>query len=70
VNTWESIFTQSPVNDGYYGEDDLPQLNWEWPKGTWFQGRLDYIREHESILNVKFYKKLRRRQTTASDVTL
>jgi len=43
MKAWESIFRQSRVNDGYYDEDKLPQLKWDWPKGTWFQARLDYI---------------------------
>lgn len=47
MNAWESVFLQSPVNDGCYEEDDLPQLNWEWPKKTWFQTRLDYVRDHK-----------------------
>jgi len=41
MNAWESIFLQSPVNDGCYDVDELPQQNWRWPKGTWFQARLD-----------------------------
>jgi hypothetical protein len=53
MNAWESIFLQSPVNDGYYDEEELPQLCWEWPKDTWFQTRLDFIREHESVLSRK-----------------
>jgi hypothetical protein len=47
MNAWESIFMQSPVNDGCYDEDDLPQQNWQWPEATWFQARLDYVRDHE-----------------------
>jgi hypothetical protein len=49
MNAWESIFLQSPVNSGHYDEDELPQQNWEWPKGTWFQGRLDHVRDHEPL---------------------
>jgi uncharacterized membrane protein YbhN (UPF0104 family) len=41
VNVWESVFTQSRANAGYYDEDDLPYHTWDWPKGTWFQARLD-----------------------------
>lgn len=33
---WQSIFMQSTANSGFYGEDELPQLTWQWPKGTWF----------------------------------
>jgi hypothetical protein len=58
VNAWESIFMQSPVNNGYYDEDELPQLNWTWPKETWFQDRLDYIREHQPALNSKSSRKI------------
>ena len=58
MNTWEVIFMQSPVNHGYYDEDELPQQNWEWPKGTWLQTRLDYIREHRSPLTLKSSRKM------------
>ena len=36
MNSWEAIFTQSPVNQGYYNEQRLPQQHWAWPRGTWF----------------------------------
>jgi len=52
MNAWESIFRQSRVNDGYYDEDKLPQLKWDWPKRTWFQGRLDHIREKRQPFGV------------------
>ena len=58
MNAWESIFLQSPVNDGCYEEDGLPQQNWDWPKGTWFQARLDHIRDHEPVLNRKSHRKI------------
>jgi hypothetical protein len=29
MNAWESIFLQSPVNDGCYLEDELPEQNWD-----------------------------------------
>jgi hypothetical protein len=48
MNAWESIFTQSPVNNGCYAEDELQQQNWSWPTGTWFQTRLDGVRERTS----------------------
>jgi hypothetical protein len=53
MNAWESIFRQSRVNNGYYDEAKLPQLKWAWPTGTWFQSRLDYLREHHQRLGVK-----------------
>lgn len=49
MNSWEAIFSQSPVNDGYYDEHELPHLRWEWPSATWLQARRDYLREHQPI---------------------
>jgi hypothetical protein len=46
MNTWEAIFRQSPVNDGYYDEHKLPHLRWQWPRATWLQARRAYLREH------------------------
>ena len=47
MNTWEAIFSQSPVNNGFYNGDKLPQVHWDWPKRTWFQARLTHVREHD-----------------------
>lgn len=45
MNSWELIFIQSRVNNnGAYDGDRLPGNNWQWPKGTWFQNRLRYLR--------------------------
>jgi hypothetical protein len=59
MNTWEAIFRQSPVNEGFYDEGKLPQQNWDWPKGTWFQARLDYVREHQSGMQLKSSRKMK-----------
>jgi hypothetical protein len=59
MSAWKSVFTQSPANDGYYEEDELPQQHWTWPKGTWFQSRLDHIRERQSARAMKARAKLR-----------
>lgn len=45
MSYWQLIFLQSKANNGPYDEDELPQLNWKWPQGTWFQERLRYVRE-------------------------
>lgn len=45
MSYWQLIFLQSKANDGQYDEDELPQQNWKWPRGTWFQERLRYVRE-------------------------
>lgn len=60
MNAWQSIFFQSPVNSGWYDEDELPQQNWDWPKGTWFQDRLDQVRDHEP-LNLRSHRRHRLR---------
>ena len=53
MNAWESIFVQSPVNEGRYDEDELPYLNWDWPKETWFQTRLNQLRKHQFAASLK-----------------
>jgi hypothetical protein len=45
MNSWELIFRQSRVNLGSYDGDRLPTQNWHWPRGTWFQTRLRYLRK-------------------------
>ncbi|HEX6768708.1 MAG TPA: hypothetical protein VF208_05095 [Candidatus Binatia bacterium] len=45
MNAWEAIFAQSPVNDGYYDEKDLPHLRWDWPSATWLQARRNFLRD-------------------------
>ena len=59
MNAWESVFLQSRVNDGYYDEDRLPQLKWDWPTETWFQSRLYYVRDHQPGLQLKSTRKFR-----------
>jgi hypothetical protein len=44
MTSWELIFLQSRVNDGAYDGDHLPAQNWDWPRETWFQERLYYLR--------------------------
>ena len=45
MNSWEIIFRQSRVNSASYLGDRLPALNWDWPRGTWFQTRLRFLRD-------------------------
>jgi hypothetical protein len=58
MNIWKSVFTKSQVNESYYDENCLPDLHWEWPKGTWFQTRLDYARDQASVGRLKASRKL------------
>ncbi len=60
MNAWEAIFIQSPVNDGYYDEDDLPHQRWEWPKSTWFQARRDFLKEHKQLVAAESMRKIRK----------
>jgi len=57
MNTWESIFSQSRVNDGYYDEQGLPHQPWPWPKETWFQARLWQVRDQEPTAFLKSLRK-------------
>jgi len=50
MSYWQLVFLQSKANNGPYDEDELPQLNWKWPQGTWLQKRLRYVRETRQIL--------------------
>ena len=47
MSSWQLIFLQSKANDGSYDEEELPQQNWKWPHGTWFQKRLRYVRQRQ-----------------------
>ncbi len=40
MSYWQFIWLQSKANGCSYHGEDLPQVNWEWPKNTWFQERL------------------------------
>ncbi len=53
MNTWEAIFSQSPVNKGFYNGEKLPQVHWAWPKRTWFQARLNHVRESDHPWPIK-----------------
>jgi hypothetical protein len=44
MTSWQLIFLQSRVNNGAYDGDYLPAQNWDWPRDTWFQARLHYLR--------------------------
>ena len=45
MNSWQLIFQQSRANNRFsYIEDSLATQNWAWPRETWFQKRLRYLR--------------------------
>jgi hypothetical protein len=67
MNAWEAIFTQSPANNGYYEEDELAQGYWEWPRHTWLQDRLEYVRGHELAMGLKSIDKRRCARGTRSN---
>jgi hypothetical protein len=58
MNIWKSVFVKSRANESHYDENCLPDLHWVWPKGTWFQARLDYARDHAFVGRPKDSKKL------------
>jgi hypothetical protein len=45
MSSWQLIFQQSKVNNGVYNGDRFPAQHWEWPRETWFQTRLRYLRK-------------------------
>ena len=40
LSYWQLVFLQSRANGCFYDVEDLPHVNWRWPKNTWFQERL------------------------------
>lgn len=44
---WQSIFERSKVYGGVYNGDEPPQLFNIQVKDTWFQKRLEYIRQQQ-----------------------
>lgn len=41
---WQLIFSQSKVNGAPYFGESLPGRNWDWPKNTYLQRRLQQVR--------------------------
>lgn len=41
---WQLIFLQSKVNGAAYSGEELPGRNWDWPKDTYLQRRLQRSR--------------------------
>jgi hypothetical protein len=41
---WQLIFLQSKVNGAPYNGEALPGRNWDWPKDTYLQKRLQQSR--------------------------
>ena len=42
LSYWQLVFLQSKANDCSYLGEDLPHINWQWPKNTWFQEQLSH----------------------------
>ena len=42
LSYWQLVFLQSKANGCLYHGEDLPQINWQWPKNTWFQEQLSH----------------------------
>jgi len=68
MNAWESVFMQSRVNDGYYAEDRLPEQAWQWPKSTWFRGRLYKVREQQSTASLKSPRRILSKAQVAAEL--
>jgi len=46
ASSWQSIFLQSKVNGAAYNGEQLAGFNWDWPKDTFLQRRLEYLRRY------------------------
>ena len=42
ISYWQLIFLQSKVNGCSYRGEDLPHMNWQWPRDTRFQKQLSH----------------------------
>jgi hypothetical protein len=42
LSYWQLVFLQSKANGCSYHGEDLPHINWQWPKNTWFQEQLSH----------------------------
>ena len=42
LSYWQLVFLQSRANGCSYHGKDLPHINWQWPKNTWFQEQLSH----------------------------
>ncbi len=48
LNFWQLVFSQSKTNGAPYHGEELPRHKWEWPKDTYLQRRLRYLKESQS----------------------
>jgi hypothetical protein len=44
---WQLVFAQSKANGALYSGEELAGRNWEWPRDTYFQRRLQQIRLYQ-----------------------
>ncbi len=45
LSFWQLVFSRSKVNGAPYDGEEPQRYKWEWPKDTYFQRRLHYLRE-------------------------
>jgi len=45
-NYWLRVFNNSKVNGAPYGGDNLPARTWRWPRETYLQRPLRWLRAH------------------------
>ena len=50
---WQLIFMQSKVNGATYNGEKLPGRNWNWPKDTYLQRRLQQSKYFQLAENSK-----------------
>jgi hypothetical protein len=56
TSLWQRIFLQSKVNGASYHEEQPLGGNWSWPKDTYLQSRLQYLRKSsDELVNLSRY---------------
>ena len=59
ISYWQLIFLQSKANGCSYRGEDLPHMNWQWPRDTWFQAQLESERSRIGGLSWAMEQPLR-----------
>jgi len=47
LSFWQLVFLQSTINGAPYHGGELRRYKWEWPKNTYLQRRLRYLKESQ-----------------------
>ena len=54
LSFWQLVFAQSKVNGAAYSGEQLPGRNWNWPKDTYLQRKLQQSRWNQALDRASF----------------